>query len=71
MDLKIHKIDVQKYNGDVRFRVTANRPLTEDEARKEQIKQGYSPAGYGFYSFKVMEYKGLHITSWECSSSCD
>ena len=39
-----------------------------------QEDYGYHPAGYGFYSFRVVtldpnEIEG--VTTWECQRSCD
>jgi len=41
--------------------------LTEDEAARKQLEDGYHPCGYGFYAFKVKDGK----TTWECSNTCD
>ena len=48
--------------------------ITEGEAMNLQEEAGYHPAGYGFYSFRVVtldpnEIEG--VTSWECQRSCD
>ena len=41
--------------------------LTLEEASEMQKDAGYHPAGYGFYSFGVIDGK----TTWQCSNSCD
>ena len=48
--------------------------ITEGEAMNLQEDYGYHPAGYGFYSFRVVtldpnEIEG--VTTWECQRSCD
>ena len=48
--------------------------ITEGEAMNLQEDYGYHPAGYGFYSFRVVtldpnEVDG--VTTWECQRSCD
>ena len=48
--------------------------ITEGEAMNLQEDYGYHPAGYGFYSFRVVtldpnEVEG--VTTWECQRSCD
>ena len=43
--------------------------LSETEATKMQMDNGYHPAGYGFYGYS---YDPQHdITTWNCGSSCD
>jgi hypothetical protein len=41
----------------------SDQKLTEEEAIEAQIKFGYHPAGYGFYSFKG--------DTWSCADNCD
>lgn len=41
----------------------SNEELSENEALEAQMKAGYHPGGYGFYSFKGK--------TWACATSCD
>lgn len=41
--------------------------ISKEQAIDLQLKLGYHPAGYGFYSFKT----SCKETTWKCGSSCD
>jgi len=57
--------DGSRENSSHRFSV--DKEISEKEAIELQMKLGYHPAGYGFYSFNVVDGK----TYWKCSHSCD
>lgn len=42
--------------------------ISEDEAMRIQAKNGYHPAGYGFFGFQHNEDGS---TSWKCWDNCE
>jgi hypothetical protein len=60
-DGKTVQLTINRSKSWINFK--SDQKLTEEEAIEAQIKSGYHPAGYGFYSFKG--------DTWSCATSCD
>ena len=65
MERKLYYQKENKFPGNIYFKYVGD--ITEDGAAALQMKAGYHPAGYGFYSFACIN----GIARWNCSNSCD
>lgn len=45
--------------------------ITSAQAEDAQTRAGYSPFGYGFFSFTCKKVDGGYQATWTCSTSCD
>jgi hypothetical protein len=53
------------------FELKSKTAIKEEEAKEHQMKEGYDPRGYGFYSFKLTYSNGEYTAKWQCSASCE
>jgi len=60
-------------SSDIEFTVEDNNPITEDMAMEIQRKEGYHPAGYGFYNLRTVSNLDtfMFTATWNCRRSCD
>jgi hypothetical protein len=66
----------EKGNNSHSFDVYSIEPMTAKDADVYQSNRGYSPWGYGLYSFRCEKLASdsgqeYYHSSWRCSSSCD
>jgi hypothetical protein len=60
-----HKLSNQK------FQAESDRPISEEDAKREQERLGYPVMGYSFYRFKTYEHEGKFIAEWLCYGNCE
>lgn len=72
MEAKIIDRSGNGISGRITFQAHSSERITEEQASSAQMKAGYHPAGYDFFSFRCIEKPdGTYLASWQCSASCD
>lgn len=63
----VHDNDSTK-NGKIHFTVYNTGEFTEEKACEIQTSEGKNPAGYGFYSFNLVQDNQFY--TWSCDMNC-